>query len=192
MSLEKFNPRTTILLLFIMLTAAIRVLLHFTEEISVFGNFSPVGAMALFGGAYFNRQWKAYAFPLFALFFSDLILYQTVFKGHGNGLLYGEWYWIYGAFVLMTIAGRWLLKSVSMKNFILSCFACVFIHWIVTDIPVWHGSTIFSQDLKGYIDCLIVAIPFEWRFLTGTLVYGAVLFGVLEWMKKKYAVLQTV
>jgi hypothetical protein len=161
MSIEKINPRTTILLLFIMLTAAIRVLLHFSDEVSVFANFSPIGAMALFGGAYFNKRWKAFAFPLLALFFSDLVLYQTVFKGHGNGLLYGEWYWVY-----------------------------VFIHWIVTDIPVWHGSKIFSQDMKGYIDCLIVAIPFEWRFLTGTLVYGTVLFGVFEWMKKRYAALQ--
>jgi hypothetical protein len=190
MSLEKFNPRTTILLLFIMLTAAIRVLLHFSEEVSVFANFSPVGAMALFGGAYFNKQWKAFAFPLLALFFSDLVLYQTVFKGDGNGLLYGEWYWVYGAFVFMTIAGRWILNTVNIKNFILSSSACVFIHWIVTDIPVWHGSKIFPQNLKGYIDCLIVAIPFEWRFLTGTLVYGAVLFGAFEWMKKKYAALQ--
>src|SRR5688572_22333000 len=118
MSLEKFNPRTTILLFFIMLTAAIRVLLHFSEEVSVFANFSPVGAMALFGGAYFNKQWKAFAFPLLALLFSDLVLYQTVFKGHGNGFLYGEWYWVYGAFVLMTIAGRSILKTVNTKNFI--------------------------------------------------------------------------
>ena len=121
--MEKFNPRTTILLFFIMLTAAIRVLLHFSEEVSVFANFSPVGAMALFGGAYFNKRWKAFAFPLLALFFSDLVLYQTIFKGHGNGLLYGEWYWVYGAFVLMAIAGRWILKTVSVKNFILSSFA---------------------------------------------------------------------
>lgn len=191
MSLEKFNPRTAILLAFIILTAVIRVLLHFSEEISVFANFSPIGAMALFGGAYFNKQWKAFAFPLLALFLSDLVLYQTVFKGQGNGLLYGEWYWVYGAFVIMTITGRWILKTVNIKNFILSAFACVFIHWIVTDIPVWRGSKVFSQDLKGYIDCLIVAIPFEWRFLTGTLVYGAVLFGVFEWLKNRYAGLQT-
>src|SRR5687768_7927509 len=136
MSLTKFNPRTTLLLLFITLTAALRVILHFSAEMSVFANFSPVGAMALFGGAYFNKQWKAFAFPLLALFISDLVLYQTVFKGHGNGFLYGEWYWVYGAFVLMTVAGRFLLKAVTVRNVIVSSLVCVFIHWIITDLPV--------------------------------------------------------
>ena len=134
--------------------------------------------MALFGSAYFTTKWKAFAFPLLMLFISDLVLQQTVFKGHGNGILYGGWYWVYGAFLLMTIAGRWLLKEVTVKSFILSTLVCVFIHWVLTDIGVWYDSGIFSQNVKGFIDCLLVAIPYEWRFLTGTVVYGIILFGV--------------
>ena len=191
MSLIKINPRTAILLLFIAITAAIRVVFNFNYEISPVANFSPLGAMALFGGAYFNRQWKAFAFPLLMLFISDFILQQTVFKAYGNGILYSGWYWVYGAFAMMTLAGRWLLKNVTIKRFILSALVCLIIHWIVTDIGMWYGSKIFSQNLKGYIDCLIVAIPYEWRFLTGTLVYGIIMFGVFEWMKQRYTVLKT-
>ena len=191
MSLIKFNPRTAILLLFIALTAAIRVVFNYNYEISPAANFSPLGAMALFGGAYFNRRWKAFAFPLLMLFISDFILQQTVFKAYGNGILYGGWYWVYGAFALMTLAGRWLLKNVTIKSFILSTLVCLVIHWIVTDIGMWYGSKIFSQNLQGYIDCLVTAIPYEWRFLTGTLVYGIIMFGVFEWMQQRYSVLKT-
>jgi hypothetical protein len=180
MSFIKFNPRTILLLVFITVIAAVRVVSNFDTEISPLANFSPVGAMALFGGAYFNKQWKALGFPLLMLLLSDVVLQQTVFKTYGNGILYGGWYWVYGAFALMTIAGRWLLKKITIKNFILSVLVCVLIHWTVTDIGVWYGSKIFSQNLQGYIDCLVVAIPYELKFLTGTLVYGIILFGLFE------------
>jgi hypothetical protein len=190
MSTIKFDPRTTVLLLFIILTAAIRVIFNFNYEISPAANFSPLGAMALFGGAYFNRRWKAFAFPLLMLFISDFILQQTVFKAYGNGILYGGWYWVYGAFALMTLAGRRILKIITIRSFIVSVLACLVIHWTITDIGVWHHSKIFSHNLKGYIDCLIVAIPYEWRFLTGTLVYGIIMFGTFEWMQQRYIILR--
>jgi hypothetical protein len=186
----KFDPRTKVLLLFIIATAALRVIFNFNYEISPLANFSPLGAMALFGGAYFNRQWKAFSFPLLMLFISDFILHETVFKAYSSGILYNGWYWVYGAFALMTLVGRWLLKKVTIKNFILAVLVCVIIHWIVSDIGIWYGSKVFAQNMKGFIDCLVVANPYEWRFLTGTLVYGIIMFGAFEWMQQRYAVLK--
>jgi hypothetical protein len=85
MTSKKFDPGTTVLLLFITATAALRVILNFNYDISPLANFSPLGAMALFGGANFNKKWKAFTLPLGMLFLSDLILHQTVFKA---------WKWI--------------------------------------------------------------------------------------------------
>jgi hypothetical protein len=184
MSFIKFNSRTALLVLFIAVIAATRVVLNFNHDISPLANFSPLGAMALFGGAYFKKQWKAFLFPLLMLFLSDVILHQTVFKQYSNGILYGGWYWVYGAFALITLAGRWILKSVTIKSFLISVLVAVIIHWIVSDIGVWYNSKIFSQDLNGFIDCLIVAIPYEWRFLSGTIIYGVALFGIFEWMQR--------
>ena len=188
MSFIKFDLRAALLLVFITAIAAIRVIINFDTQISPLANFSPVGAMALFGGAYFNKQWKAFGFPLLMLFLSDLVLQQTVFKDYGNGILYEGWYWVYGAFALMTLAGRWLLKKITIRTFIVSVLVCVLIHWTITDIGVWYGSKIFSQNLEGYINCLVVAIPYEWRFLTGTLVYGIILFGLFEWMQQRNSI----
>jgi len=185
----KFNPRTEVLLIFISIIATVRVIFNFNHDISPLANFSPIGAMALFGGAYFNRKWKAFAFPLVMLFISDFILHQTVFKAYSSGFLYSGWYWVYGAFVLMTITGRWLLKTVTVNRFLVSVLVCVFIHWIVTDLGVWIGSKKYTQDLSGFMACLINAIPYELRFLSGTLAYGIILFGLFEWMKRRYPVL---
>jgi hypothetical protein len=190
MSLLKFNPRATILLIMIVAISALRVFFNFNYDISPMANFSPLGAMALFGGAYFNKSWKALAFPLLTLFISDFILHQTVFKAYGNGFLYGGWYWVYGALALMTFVGKWIMRNVSVNSFLLSVVCCVFIHWIVTDLGVWIGSKIYAQTLGGFISCLIAAIPFEVRFITGTAVYGIVMFGLFEWMKRRYPSLQ--
>jgi len=186
---SKFNPGTGVLLIFISIVATVRVIFNFNHDISTLANFSPIGAMALFGGAYFNRNWKAFAFPVLMLFISDFILHQTVFKVYSSGLLYSGWYWVYGAFVLMTITGRWIMKTITVNRFLISALVCVFIHWIITDLGVWIGSKTYAQDLSGFMACLINAIPFEWRFLTCKLVYGLILFGLFEWMKRKYPVL---
>ena len=183
MTSPKFNPATTIVLLFIILIGAVRVLFNFNYDISPLASFSPIGAMALFGGAQFNRTWKALLFPLGTLFLSDFILHQTVFAAYGNGILYSGWYWVYGAFVLMVFAGRWILKHHTVGRFLSAVLVAVLIHWIVSDIGVWMGSKIYAQTLGGFIDCLIAAIPFELRFFAGTLVYGSILFGGLSLVK---------
>ena len=165
--------------------------MNFSDEISPLANFSPVGAMAVFGGAYFDKRIKAFAFPILMLFLSDLILHQTVYKNIGNGFLYNGWYWVYGSFALMVVAGRLILKTFSFGRFLLSAFICIVIHWIGTDLGVWIGSKKYAQDPGGFMNCLADAIPFEWRFMAGTVVYGIVLFGLFEWMQRRFPSLQT-
>ena len=189
MSYFKFNPRTAVLLLFIVVTAAVRVVFNFNHDISPIANFSPLGAMALFGGSYFTKKGKAFGFPLLTLFFSDVLLHQTVFKEYGNGWLYNGWYWVYGAFLLMTLVGRQMLRTRTVSRFFMATLACVLIHWLVTDLGVWLGSKTYAQTPGGFVDCLVAALPFELRFLTGTLVYGILLFAGFEWMQRRYAVL---
>jgi uncharacterized protein DUF6580 len=147
--------------------------------------------MAIFGGAYFNKRWKAIIFPLLMLFLSDVVLQLTVFKKYGSGVLYGGWYWVYGSLGVITIVSRWILTKITVNRFLVSVIVCVLIHWIITDLGVWIGSTRYPQSLNGFVICLENAIPYEYRFLAGTLLYGISLFAIFEWMKRKYPVLQT-
>jgi hypothetical protein len=183
MSLPKFNPRTPILLLAIVLTGIVRFVFIYDNALSPLSNFSPLGAMAVFSGAYFNKSWKALSFPLLTLFLSDLILSFTVFSSLRNGFLYGGWYWTYGAFILMTLSSRWLIRKISVQAVFGAVLLAVFIHWIVTDFGVWMGSTIYAQTLTGYALCLVAAIPFELNLLAGTVLYSVLLFGIFEWTR---------
>lgn len=192
MSSATFTPRTAVLLLIIALTGTIRVSLHYSADLSPLTNFSPLGALALFGGAYFGHRGKALGFPLLTLMASDLVLQQTVFSQYSNGFLYSGWYWVYGAFALMALTGRLLLKQVSARSVLLSALVCTLIHWIVTDLGVWLGSNLYPQTGAGFAACLVAAIPFELNFIAGTLVYSALMFGTFEWMRQRNKQLQAV
>jgi len=190
MSHIKINPRNIILLTMILLITLLRLLVTFNSDALSFANFSSIGAVALFGGAYFKNNIKAMLFPLLSLFLSDFIFSNTIFKEYSTGVLYSGWYWVYGAFALMVIVGKVMLKNVNIKNFVLSTLVIVFIHWIVSDIGVWYQNPMYTQDLAGFWLCLYKAIPYEGRFLSGTIAYGGVLFGGFELLKSKFPVLE--
>lgn len=188
MSLKQFNPRTAVLLLIIMVVAALR-LAAFSDwgPLTV---FTPIGAMALFGGAYFNGYVKPFAFPLLTLFISDVILSFTILSQspYRSGLLYTGWFWTYGAFALMTIASKFIIKNVSVKNIAIATVVATIIHWLVSDIGGCLAEDQFSFNV--YVERLIAAIPYEWRFLGGTAFYSAVMFGLFEWLQNKYTSLK--
>lgn len=174
----------------ILAITAFRLLVTFNSDELKFANFSSIGAVALFGGAYFKDHLKAFAFPILSLFLSDFILSVTIFSKYSSGFLYEGWYWTYIAFALMVLVGRVLLKKVNVVNLLASTLSIVLIHWLVTDLGVWINNPAYTQDLAGYWSCLVKAIPFEIRFLEGTIIYGALLFGAFEILKAKYPVLK--
>jgi hypothetical protein len=191
MSILKFNPRTSLLMLIITLIAVIRIINNFSTEMTVSANYSPLVAMALFGGAYFKGSIKPLIFPLLPIFISDMILFATVYKQYRNGFLYSGWFWVYAAFLLIALSGKLIIKKVKLQTVAISILGAVLIHWIVTDFGVWVGSAKYAQNLSGFGACLNAAVPFELRLLTATIVYSAVMFGIFEWMKKRYSIFQT-
>jgi len=189
MSHIKFNPRTLTVLLFILVIGIFRALIPILGDINVLANYSAVGAIALFGGAYFNSNSKAFGFPLLTLLLSDLILSVTFYKNYNGGFLYEGWYLVYAAFALMVLAGKLIMRNVSVSSVITASIVTVLIHWIVSDFGVWYGSPVYPQTLAGFWTVLAEAIPFEIRFLDGTLGYSALMFGLFEYLKVKYPVL---
>lgn len=187
MSDIKFNPRTLTLILFIVVIGLLRFLIPMIGDLEGLANYSAVGAMTIFGGAYFNNNTtKALSFPLLTLLLSDVVLSLTVYKAYSSGFLYEGWYWVYAAFALMVIVSKLIMKKVNAAGFLLSTLAVVMIHWIVTDFGIWYGSASYPQTLAGFWMVLAKAIPFEFRFLYGTLGYGILMFGLFEALTLKF------
>jgi hypothetical protein len=189
MSIPKFNPRNAVLLLFIVLVAALRLATNFSTQLGPLAVFTPLGAMALFGGAYFTGNVKPFALPLLTLFVSDVVLSFTVLAPYRSGLLYSGWYWTYGAFALMTIAGKLIIKDVTVKQVVLATITVTLIHWLVSDIGGCLNQPTAGAMFTVYLQRLVTAIPYELRFLAGTTVFSTVMFGGFEWMQKKYPAL---
>jgi hypothetical protein len=184
MSSQKINIRNSVLIIMIIAAAAMRLLN--VNHVAVWGNFTPVGAVALFGGAYFSDKVKAYIIPLITLFISDLVIDYTFY----HTFFYGGMIWVYAAFALMVGIGT-LIKNVNVANVFLASIAAVAVHWLITDISPWLNGTLYAKNLFGYAQSLIAALPFEKNMLLGNLVYSALLFGGFELAKRRYTVLQS-
>ncbi len=181
--MQKVNLRITALLLFmfaaIVSTAAMRFV---SFEIPVFSNFTPMGALALFGGTYFADKWKACLASVLTIFVTDIFInYLWTAKitfWHSYSIP------VYLSFIGMVFIGG-LLKKVNITSVLLASLAAVTLHWLITDIEPWLNSSLYAKGLAGYAESLIMALPFERNMLFADAFFGAVLFGGFEWLKSR-------
>jgi hypothetical protein len=180
------NPRTSVLILMILSAGAWRLLV--SSGYTPFSNFTPVGAMALFGGCYFSDKWKAYVLPLFTLWLSDVLLGYFVYF-HEWHLFYSGFWWIYGSFILMVMMGTFMKKA-TVKTVLLAGISAALMHWIISDFGVWIGGHMYPKTIEGLIMCYAAAIPFMKNMLIGNLVFGAIMFGIFELAQRTFPILQ--
>ncbi|TAH00073.1 MAG: hypothetical protein EAZ15_09900 [Sphingobacteriales bacterium] len=185
MSLNKINLRNWVLVFIIIAAAATRFI--YLGQHTVMSNFTPIGAIALFGGTYFTTKYKAYLVPLLILLVSDIFVTYS-YTGQWT-LFYDGFLWVYASFAIMVFIGS-LIKKVNAGTVLLGAMASVLVHWLLTDIQPWLAGTLYNKDITGYYQSLIAAIPFERNLLLGNLVYGALLYGGFELAQAKFTVLK--
>ena len=185
MSLQKINTRTIILILMIVAATAMRLVSY--KFPYLLSNFTPVGAIALFGGAYFTDKLKAYVVVLIALFTSDILInYLYTSKWI---LWYGGSFWVYLTFAIMVFVGS-LIKKATVVNVALASLVSIAIHWLIIDLP-WMYGPMYPHTLAGYGQSLNAAIPFERNMLLGDIAFCAILFGGFELAKNRYTALRS-
>ena len=184
MSLQKINTRTVVLILMMLVASLGRLISYEFPQLS---NFTPLGAIALFGGAYFNDKWKAYAIVLITLFLSDVLIDYL----YTSKLMF--WYdgaqWVYLPFLIMVFIGTFI-KNISVANVLIASVVAVAAHWLITDLP-WFYGTRYANNLSGYLASLTASILFERNMLAANIVFGAILFGGFELAKNKYTILHS-
>ncbi len=180
---RKSNTRVLVLLLFIIVVIGLRMLAPLSPDFKLFANFSGLGAVAIFSGSYFKNKFSGYVLPILVLLLSDLGLALMMGESY---VFYPGWYYTYIAFALMVLAAQILVKKVSVANVFVATLVGVLIHWVVSDFGMWLGFDTYPKTLAGFWQCLVAAIPFELKFLYGTLVYSAIMFMGFEVLKSKY------
>jgi hypothetical protein len=154
-------------------------------------NFSPVEAVALFGGAYFASRWFALAVPLVAMFLSDLVL------GMANGGIYWDYFAsvhflsIYACIALSTVLGFGLRNRVTGPRLLGYSLAGSVLFFVLSNLAVWAtaqpGHDACSLSLGA---CYVAAIPFFQWTLLGTLFYAGLLFGGFALLRRRLPRLQ--
>lgn len=164
------------------LAFALIVLAALTRLLPHPNNFTPIGAIGLFGAAYFQRRWLALLVPFAALFVSDLLLNNIVYRQYYPTFTWFTSGWIYGAFALVMLAG-WILvrRRVSAGNVLGASLTASLIFFLVTNFSVWLQSGMYPQTQAGLLACYTAGLPFLTNTLLGDLCFSVVLFGVYEW-----------
>ena len=191
---NRINIRMIVLVAVVLLVGLWRVLNN-GGQLTPLANFTPIGALALFGGTYFASQARAYLFPVLILLVSDVVMMQTYFSEYRSGLLYDGWYWTYAAFALMVWLGT-RIERVRWYNVLLTSVGAALVHYVVTDFGVWLGGGIdpitgqpYTRDWSGFISCYVAALPYLKNMLLSNLLYGTLLFGSFELASRRFLVL---
>ena len=166
------HARLAAILTAIFVAAALRLVPHPP-------NFTPVGAMALFGGAYFGKRALAFVAPLGALLLSDAIL------GFHSGMPY-----VYGSVALIAVIGCTVAGEVTALRVGAAAVLSSVLFFVVTNFGTWLDSGMYPHTAPGLAACYIAAIPFFQNTLAGDLFFTALLFGGFALLERQVPVLR--
>jgi hypothetical protein len=154
--------RTKLILLLVVAVAVARLLPHPF-------NFTPIGAFALFSGAYVTDK-RFMLLPLAALFIGDLLtgLYSAIV------MIY-----VYLGFAGAAAIGRFLLSGKrTTPRFVAGVLSGAIVFYLISNVGMWRIA--YPLDINGLITCWIDGLPFLLRTIAGDFLYGAVIFGIVE------------
>lgn len=135
-------------------------------------NFTPIGAMALFGGAVLNRKHVAYLIPVVSLFISNLI-FELVRSGEGFN---SQLLWVYGSMLLITRLGIFLQERDHRQSMVMASLAGSLLFFVVTNFGVWAAG-FYGNGLTTLVNYYVTGIPFFGNTILGDLFYNALFFG---------------
>jgi hypothetical protein len=154
--------------------AALRLVPHYP-------NFTPIAAMALFGGAYFTNKKLSFIVPFAAMLLSDLVLgYHSTFLA------------VYISFALIVAIGFSLRKRRTVSNILIASVSSSVLFFVITNFAFWFTGALYPMSPAGLGACFVAAIPFFQNTLLGDLVYTGVFFGAFEFAKYKLPILERV
>ena len=162
-------PRATLVTGIVLAAAVLRIVPHPM-------NFAPIGALALFGGAYFSSKRASIIVPLLALVAGDF------FTGFHRLMPY-----VYASFLASVALGFLLRKKKSVPRIAATTLAGAIQFFLVTNFAVWATSTGgYPKTVGGLATCYIAGLPYLGNTLAGDAFYTAMLFGVMAFAEKRF------
>ncbi|MBL7922802.1 MAG: hypothetical protein JNL88_01250 [Bacteroidia bacterium] len=160
----QLDGRNKFIIAFIVLGALSRLIPHPL-------NFTPVAAMALFGGTYLLNKRMAFLVPVSVMFLSDTVLELV----NGSGF-HPEMIWVYGSMLLITGLGFFLRGREQRQTIMVASLSGSLLFFFITNFGTWTTG-LYGYTAQGLGQCYIAAIPFFKGTVMGDLFYNLVFFG---------------
>ncbi len=174
----KLNTKNGFLLLVVLAAAFSRLIPHAP-------NVTPIGALALFGAAYFSRKSLALVVPAISIFLSSLVINNVIYQPESFMWMDINFPAQILAFGLIGMMAFFSLKKINVKSVATSSISASLIFFVVTNFSTWLTDGMYPMTLSGLITCYEMAIPFFWNTLAGDLVYVSILFGGYELVRRQ-------
>ena len=156
----ELTPKLYIVIVMIFTGAMMRLIPHWP-------NFTPIAAIALFGGTFMKRKDLAFLIPVAAMLVSDLII-----GFHSNMLS------VYLSFIAIVAIGLVLQRRLTAVNTLSASLAASVLFYLVTNFASWtSGLMPYPMNASGLIQSYIAGLPFLFNGVFGDLFYTSVLFG---------------
>ena len=132
-------------------------------------NYTPLIAMAVFMPFVTNNKNLQLLLPVSLLLITDLLL-----GFYGTAMLF-----VYGTMILIGLLSRYLHKD-NVKRLMVNS---------LLSVVLWHAIVNFGVYLSGLgnvslAQTYLLAIPFDLRLLTSTLLFSGVLYGIRHLVKE--------
>jgi hypothetical protein len=181
MKYKSINPRFIVIFSVVLVAALLRLLPHWP-------NFTPIAAMALFAGTYFDRKQYAFAIPIAAMFISDLVIGL-----HANMPA------VYFSFAITVLIGMTIRNKVNVGSVMLASLSSSVIFFLITNFASWVASPFYPQTAFGLAECYMAGLmffrdttnglSFFMNDLLGTTFFSAVFYGSFFLVQMRFPVL---
>lgn len=152
--------------------------------------FSPMIAMAIFGGAIIKEKKYAFLLPLLAMFMSDA-LYQLLYINGASAIpgFYDGQVVNYLLFGGMTVFG-FFIKGFDLKKIGLAALSAPTAYFLISNFLVWASASPMAglarpKTFSGLMMCMTDGLPFYPWSLVSTILFSAILFGTYYFINEK-------
>jgi len=167
----EISPKIYVVLTMIFAGAMMRLIPHWP-------NFTPIAAIALFGGTFLKRKDLAFLVPVAAMLFSDLLI------GFHSTMLP-----VYLSFIAIVGFGLLLQRRLTVVNTLTASLAASVLFYLVTNFASWtSGFMPYPMNAGGLMQSYIAGLPFLFNGMLGDLFYTSVLFGAAYLVSSRQAV----
>jgi len=88
-------------------------------------------------------------------------------------------YTVYLAYLIIALLGAVAIPRFNFKLIAIGMSASI-LFFLISNFTVWTGSTMYTQDINGLMNCYIAGIPFLKNAIVGDLLYAFILIGVYD------------